>query len=487
MVRLSSSAARYGCAIAATALASLLYFVSGPAELDSDLHYFGFVLALFAAALAGGLGPGLVATALSALASAYLLLPPIYTLQISSHDQLERLILFGGEGILLSCVGHIFRDSDASDRGGAWTWRYLFALLFVLTAIGLKLLAFRDVERALPFTFFYAAIAASAWIGGFGPGLGATLLSAVTAGWLFVIPHNSVPMLTPVNAVRILLFVLEGSLITGLTAAYPRAQRLAHRAIGQMRHYSERMQRGKEEIRALRLTSRDLIWEWDPVSDRVTVGATESERPEAPTATMNFSAWLQLIHPEDRSLVAASLNSALIENRGDWAREYRKLRSGGQPVYVSDHAYVIRDAGGKPIRVIGRTVDVTESRQAAYLSGVQRHYRTVFEQSPSAILITDDALHITSANHAASKILAYSDLELKQMHIENMFEASRRETIMQMLLELSRKRRASLIFQEKCIRAGGDLFEAKVYATILADPDNGLNGWVIVIEEVDES
>ena len=486
MIRLRSSPTRYGVAIVATALATLLYFASGPVELDSDIHYFGFVLAVLVAALTGGIGPGLLATCLSALASMYLLLPPIYSFQVSSQDQVQRLILFGGEGVLLSCVGHIFHDADASDNAVTWPWRYLPVLLFVSTATGLKLLAFKDVERALPFTFFYVAVAASAWTGGFGPGLAATVLSALTAAWLFFVPQSSRALLEPINAARIVFFLLEGGMITGVAATYPRARRLTARAIEQMRQHTERMHRGLESMRALRLTSTDLIWEWDPVLSRITVGATEAERPETATVSMSFATWLEQIHPEDRAVVAASLNLFLKQGRDDWAFEYRKLRPGREPVCVADRAYVIRDADGRPMRVIGRTVDVTESKYLARMYGAQRQLRVVFEQSPLAILITDDALHVTGANRAAGEILRSSNSDLMDMHIEKLFQVSRREQILQMLLGLSHEGHASVAFQETCARVGGELFQGKINAAVLDDIDHGLKGWVIMIEEVDK-
>jgi PAS domain S-box-containing protein len=486
MLRLSSPAARYGVALVATALASLLYFWSGPAEVGSDIHYFGFVMAVLLSALVGGMGPGLLATCLAALASAYLLLPPIYSLDISSHDQVERLLLFGGEGVLLSSVGHIFRDADIADNG-SWTSRYLPVLLFVSTASGLKVLAFKDVERALPFTFFYVAIAASGWTGGLGPGLAATFLSALIASWMFVMPQGSMVWWVPVNAARIVLFVLEGSLIAGLGATYPRARRLAKKAVEQMRQYSQRMHRSVEDVKALRLTSEDLIWEWDLVSNRVTAGATEAERPEAPVATLKLSSWLDQIHPEDRASVAKSLDSVLKQRGDEWTCEYRRMRSGGESAHVLDRAYIIRDTNGNPKRVVGRTVDLTEAKRLSRAYRAQRHYRAVFEQSPLAILVTDDALRITNANIAASAMLAYSNSELRKMHVESLFQASRRETVLRLLLGLSREKSASMTFHEQCAPAGGDLFNAKINAASLADVNSGSKGCVITIEELDNN
>ena len=484
MARLSSSAARYTVALLATGLASLLHVWSGPLEVDSDVHYFGFVLAVLVTALFGGMGPGLLATGLSVLVSAYLLLPPLYSLQISSHDQLIRLILFGGEGLLLSCVGHIFRDADVGDNG-SWASRYLPVVLFVATASGLKLLAYKDVERELPFTFFYVAIAASAWTGGIVPGLLATFLSALVSAWLFLGPQSSMPLRAPINEARIALFVVEGTLIAGLSTTYPRARRMAKRAVAEMHQYSDRMHRTLEDMRALRLTSQDLIWELDPNSNRMTFGATKAERPETPVASMSFSSWLDEIHPEDRASVAKSLDRVLSQDRDDWKCEYRKLHVGGEPIYISDRAYVIRDGEGKAKRVVGRSTDVSEAKRRGAPAGVSRRYQAVFEQSPVAILVTDEALNITSANRAAADLLGSAGSEIKATHIDELFPERRRKVILDLLRELNRDQRPRT-FRELCTPSLGEPFEAKINAAALGDVDNGLKGCVITIEKFDE-
>jgi PAS domain S-box-containing protein len=484
MFRLRSLSARYGLSLAVTALASLLYFVAGPPVLDSDVRYFGFVLAVLVAALLAGLGPGLLATVLSACASAYLLLQPVYSFEIASHAQLSRLILFSGEGVLLSFVGHVLRDADTAEASRSYGMRYLSVLLFVSTATCLKLLAFGDLERALPFTFFYAAIAASAWVGGLGPGLAATLLSSLTARFFFLLPRHSLTGVSQLNAERLGLFLLEGILISALSAMYPRARRLADQAIEQMRQYSQRTERSMQDIRALRLTSKDLIWEWDPASNRVTFGATEAERTETSIASMSLSSWLQRIHPEDRSAVANSLNSALREHRDDWVFEYRKLQPNGKSTYNSDHAYIIRNVGGDPIRVVGRSADVTEAKRVAHASGMERRYRALFEQSPLAILVTDEGLHVTSANRAASDVLGYGGSELKEMRVETLFQPRRRDALMEALLGMPSSNRSSIAFQEQCVHASGKPFEAKINAGVISHAEDGSTGWVIMIEEL---
>src|SRR5947207_13635693 len=43
---------------------------------------------------------------------------------------------------------------------------------------------------ALPFIFFFPAVAVAAWYGGFGPGVLATVLGATAADWFFIEPAH---------------------------------------------------------------------------------------------------------------------------------------------------------------------------------------------------------------------------------------------------------------------------------------------------------
>jgi PAS domain S-box-containing protein len=484
MARLRSGLARYGLALAATTLASLLHLISGAPEVDSDVMYFGFTGAVLVSSVLAGFGPGLVATALSVFASVYFFLSPVFSLEVASDARMASLILFAGEGILLSFVGRILHDADTTDAVSPWTMRYAPALLFVSTATGLKLLAFTELGQMLPFTFFYAAIAASGCLGGFGPGLLATLLASLSARYFFLPPRYSLSVLSSITAVRVGVFILEGILISALSAKYPKARRITGHAIDQMRQYAERVRRSREDIRALRLTTKDVIWEWDTTANRMVRGTTEMERPETATAAMSLGAWLQQIHPEDRSEVAASLTTALRQGRDEWLCEYRRLRPGGALADISEHAYIIRDSHGNPVRLVGRSADITEAKQAAQIHGAARQYRAVFDQSPLAILLTDDVLNVMKANRAASDVFGYSSAQFTDMHVEQLVDERRRNAVKEALLGLARIGRSTITLEESCLRADGELFPAKVNAAIVSDVGDGSPGWVIMIEKV---
>jgi K+-sensing histidine kinase KdpD len=76
---------RYGLAVASVALTVLLTVLLFPDERNT---FAIFLVAVGVSALYGGLGPGLLAALLSALDSAYFLLPPVFSLR--RHQPHER-------------------------------------------------------------------------------------------------------------------------------------------------------------------------------------------------------------------------------------------------------------------------------------------------------------------------------------------------------------------------------------------------------------
>src|SRR5579862_2765735 len=89
---------------------------------------------------------------------------------------------------------------------------------FALVAVSVAALLRYGLDIALgftqPFIFFYPTIMLVALLGGFGPGLFATLISAALADYLFMEPLNSFAVKTPRDLVGLLLFVAMGVAIS---------------------------------------------------------------------------------------------------------------------------------------------------------------------------------------------------------------------------------------------------------------------------------
>jgi PAS domain S-box-containing protein len=175
--------ARYSVALILVAIAGSCNYLMPPVYGES--HYFFFSGAILASALFGGLGPGLEATAVSALASAYLFIAPFHTFRIEAPEAAERLALFVVEGTIISLVGNLIRDNRTPELVSTWS-RYASPFALVAGSVVLKLVFFPRLERQVPFTFFYSAVVTTAWVAGAAPGLWAMLAASACIYYLFL-------------------------------------------------------------------------------------------------------------------------------------------------------------------------------------------------------------------------------------------------------------------------------------------------------------
>jgi PAS domain S-box-containing protein len=107
------------------------------------------------------------------------------------------------------------------------------------------------IGSALPFITLYPAVFVAAVLGGFGPGVLATMLSAVMALHLYIDPADSLALTDPVARFGVALFTASGLATSWLGEARLRAQRRMSQALVEARatatHAAEEASRAEEE------------------------------------------------------------------------------------------------------------------------------------------------------------------------------------------------------------------------------------------------
>lgn len=114
-------------------------------------------------------------------------------------------------------------------------WNYGLAIALVLgaTLLMLSLNPYAELTEA-SFLLFFGAVTISAWHGGRGPGIAATVLSSLLANYFFIDPLFTLD-LTYAGSIRMLLFVLQGGLISGLVGSLRLAQRQTKESLRRLR------------------------------------------------------------------------------------------------------------------------------------------------------------------------------------------------------------------------------------------------------------
>lgn len=127
-----------------------------------------------------------------------------------------------------------------------WVRRYSVALAAVLVASLLRLMMSHIVSTEAPFLLFFVAVMAAGWYGGFRPGLLATVLCAVVAVLFFMDNLGQPEGIDSFTwrAMRIGIFMLEGTITSALCDQLHRARRRAEAAAAEARE----LERTVEEI-----------------------------------------------------------------------------------------------------------------------------------------------------------------------------------------------------------------------------------------------
>ncbi|EHC17967.1 DUF4118 domain-containing protein [Fischerella thermalis] len=97
-------------------------------------------------------------------------------------------------------------------------WRYSIAVLTVAIALLGKLLLnyWSGQLRETPFLLFFAAIMATSYYGGVGPGILAVVLSSFLGGYFFLTPAKSLFSSDPWANLQLVIFLVEGLFLVSL-------------------------------------------------------------------------------------------------------------------------------------------------------------------------------------------------------------------------------------------------------------------------------
>ena len=168
--------------------------------------------------------------------------------------------------------------------------------------------------------------------------------------------------------------------------------------------------------------TKEMIWDWDIVDDHILRGKSFHKlygyNPEEEPSVLNF--WFSKICKNDKDEVVKSLQNALEDVQiKKWKREYRFQKENGHLAYVVDRGYILRDATGKAVRMLGAVLDITESKRL--LNKVESQNKILRE-------VAWEHSHIVRAPLARLKAL-FALLE------EELYEEWDREQLLQLINE----------------------------------------------------
>jgi PAS domain S-box-containing protein len=261
-------------------------------------------------------------------------------------------------------------------------WGYGIAILSVTSVAIISRWPASHLQEH-PAALFLCAVMISAWLGGAGPGLLATVLSCVAFNYFFLQPLYSFAVKSE-EIPRFVIFTVSAVVAAALSAAQRNATESLRSARDFLTETVKEVQRTNDALQAesrerlqiekrlrrsegylaeaQRLThtgsfgwsaqSREIRW-----SDE-TFRIFESDPMTKPT----LEVIMQKTHPDDLAYVKETVERAAQEQR-DLDFEHRLLMQDGSIKYIKVVAHAVKDKSGE-VEFVGAVMDITSAKEA---------------------------------------------------------------------------------------------------------------------------
>lgn len=185
----------------------------------------------------------------------------------------------------------------------------------------------------------------------------------------------------------------------------------------------EELKQSNDRFEMIAQTTNDAIWEWNFETNEIWGNEMHQNLYGLTMAdpVPDQELWKQRIHPDDREKTMTDLERALASRENVWIAEYRFRTEKGGFKNIYDRTYILRNEAGKPVRMMGGMMDITERKKAEEaLINNELRFRTLTGNAPVGIFQTDAAGKTTYVNETW---LAYTGMTFDEALGDGWIEA----------------------------------------------------------------
>ncbi len=274
--------------------------------------------------------------------------------------------------------------------------------------------------QAAPVSLFICAVMFSAWLGGFVPGLVATVLSVLAFQYYFVPPIYSFAV-EIAEIPRVVVFTLAAFFVGSLSARQRSATEALQRANDQLQAESTERKRAEEDARrneaflaeGQRL-SHTGSWSWQ-VSDgallwsqeiaRIT--GRESVKPSVDAAFHLDDVFDRVVHPDDAQQMRQLFHDA-VGDKVNYEFECRIVLPDRSIRHIAGMGHPVVNEARELVEMIGTIADVTERRAA---EEEIRKQAELLNLAHDAVIVRDRDSRVTFWSRGAEETYGWTAVE----------------------------------------------------------------------------
>jgi PAS domain S-box-containing protein len=245
----------------------------------------------------------------------------------------------------------------------------------------------------------------------------------------------------------------------------------------------EALRKSEERFQFASRATNDIIWDWDLETNDWWQNESFSKlfgyRSDEIEPKIHF--WIDRLHPEDRERVLSGLHAVGRVDAVVWSDEYRFRRRDGTYADIFDRAYVIHNANGKAVRMIGAMMDISQRKQA---EEKVREQAALLDKAQDAIHVRDLEGRICYWNKGATRVYGWTESEVlgKKAH-----ELLARSDSSQMRQAIERVReRGEWVGEVQQLTKSGEAVEVESRWTLMRNGDGKPKCTLVIDTDITE-
>lgn len=182
-----------------------------------------------------------------------------------------------------------------------------------------------------------------------------------------------------------------------------------------------RLNRALEQLQLAKQIARLGIWEYDLTTGQLMwsdeVYSIVEHDPK--TFQPSYETFLAMVHPDDRPKIVSAYAKSL-ENKTPFHLTHRVLLGDGRIKYVQERCKTFYDDDGHPVNSIGTIYDITHIQELSdAMQKEKERYRSLMQYSSDGIIIFDMHGNVIESNDIQSRMLGYTNDEMKHLAIRD--------------------------------------------------------------------
>ena len=136
-------------------------------------------------------------------------------------------------------------------------------------------------------------------------------------------------------------------------------------------HADQALRISEERFHLVARATADAIWDWNLATDAMWWNEGMQHLFGIPPAELlpDSRSWTLRLHPDESAALLQSIQAAIEGNDTHWTAEYRFRRRDDSYAWVLDRGFLIRDAQGRAVRMVGGITDISAQKLAEIEAG----------------------------------------------------------------------------------------------------------------------